>query len=117
MAYVDGFVLPVKKSRLDDYRKLAAMAEGIWKEYGALAFVECLGDDVPYGEQTSFPRAVQLQDDEVVVFSWIVYPSREVRDEANRKAMEEPRFKEMGNDWPFDGKRMIWGGFAPIVGA
>lgn len=116
MAYVDGFVVPVKKTRVEDYRRLAALAEGIWKEHGALAFVECLADDVPYGEHTSFPRAVQLQDDEVVVFSWIVYPSREVRDEANRKVMDDPRLKEYGNDWPFDGRRMIWGGFVPFVG-
>lgn len=117
MAYVDGFIMPVKKARMEDYKKLATLAEGVWKEHGAIGFVECLADDVPYGEQTSFPRAVQLQDDEVVAFSWIVYPSREVRDEVNRKVMEDERLRMFGDDWPFDGKRMIWGGFVPFVGA
>ena len=116
MAYVDGFVNPVKKDQLDNYRRMAALGEKVWKEYGALAYVECVADEAPWGEVTSFPRAVQLQDDEVVVFSWIVYPSRAVRDEANRKAMDDPRFKEFENAMPFDPKRMIWGGFTPIVG-
>lgn len=116
MAYVDGFVVPIKKHRLEEYRKLATMAEQIWREYGAIGYVECLGDDVPYGELTSFPRAVQLAEDEVVAFSWIVYPSREKRDEVNAKVMQDPRFQQYGNDWPFEGKRMIWGGFVPFVG-
>src|SRR5271165_6216082 len=80
------------------------------KEYGALAFVECLADDVPYGELTSFPRAVQAKEDETVAFSWIVYENREQRDAVNAKVMADPRMKDM-KDMPFDGKRMIFGGF------
>jgi uncharacterized protein YbaA (DUF1428 family) len=116
MAYVDGFVVPVKKDRLDDYRAMATMARDIWKEAGAVDYVECLPDDVQVGEVTSFPRAVQLQDDETVVLSWIVYPSREVRDQVNSKVMSDPRFKEWENRMPFDGKRLIWGGFKPFIG-
>jgi uncharacterized protein YbaA (DUF1428 family) len=116
MAYVDGFVVPVKKDRLDDYKRLATLAEGIWREYGAIGYVECIADDVPYGERTSFPRAVQLEDDEIVAFSWIVYPSRQVRDEVNQKVMADPRFKAFEDNWPFDGKRMFMGGFTPLVG-
>ena len=115
MSYVDGFVLAVPKAKLDDYKKLANLTGPIWMEHGALAYVECIGDDVPYGELTSFPRAVQMGEDEVVVFSWIVYPSREVRDEANRKVMADKRFAEQMRAMPFDGKRMIYGGFEPIV--
>jgi uncharacterized protein YbaA (DUF1428 family) len=115
--YVDGFVLPVPKSRLDDYRQMAEKAGRIWKEYGALEFRECVADDVKTGELTSFPQSVQLKDDELVVFSWIVYASREERDRINAKVMEDPRLKEMMDpgDMPFDGKRMFWGGFRTIV--
>ena len=81
MSYVDGFVIAVPKNRINDYKKLSEKAGMIWKEFGALAFVECLADDVPYGEITSFPRAVQAKEDETVVFSWIIYPSRGARDE------------------------------------
>lgn len=116
MAYVDGFLMPVKKERLEDYKRMARLGEQVWKEHGALAYVECLPDDVSCGEVTSFPRAVQLQDDELVVFSWVVYPSREKRDEINKKVMDDPRFKEWENNMPFDGKRMIWGGFVPFIG-
>lgn len=116
MAYVDGFVVPVKKARVDEYRQLAAVAEKVWKEHGAIDYVECLADDVPQGEVTSFPRAVQLQEDELVAFSWIVYPSRERRDEVNRKVMEDPRIKPSLDDWPFDGRRLIFGGFVPFLG-
>ncbi|RWM91361.1 MAG: DUF1428 family protein [Mesorhizobium sp.] len=115
MSYVDGFVLAVPKANLDAYKELAKTAGAVWKEHGALAFVECLGDDVPYGEVTSFPRAVQAKDDEVVVFSWAVYESRQSRDEVMAKVMADPR---MDADWsamPFDGKRMIFGGFQPFV--
>ncbi|TIY10907.1 MAG: DUF1428 domain-containing protein, partial [Mesorhizobium sp.] len=87
MSYVDGFVLAVPKANLDAYKKLAETAGAIWKEHGALAFVECTGDDVPYGEVTSFPRAVQAKDDEVVVFSWAVYESRQSRDAVMAKVM------------------------------
>ena len=116
MAYVDGFLIPVKKNRVEDYKKLAALAEKICREFGAIGYVECLADDVSYGEVTSFPRALQLQDDELAAFSWVVYPSREVRDEVNRKMMEDPRLLAHGNDWPFDDKRLIWGGFIPFIG-
>jgi uncharacterized protein YbaA (DUF1428 family) len=116
MAYVDGFVVPVKKDRVEDYKELAVLSERVWREHGAIGYVECLADDVSHGELTSFPRAVQLQEDEVVAFSWVVYPSREKRDEVNRKVMEDPRLKAQGNDWPFDGKRIIWGGFIPFIG-
>jgi uncharacterized protein YbaA (DUF1428 family) len=108
MPYVDGFVLPVPRDKIDAYKAHARTAGEIWKEYGALAFVECIGDDVPYGTLTSFPRAVQVKDDEVVVFSWIVYRSRAERDAVNQKVMADPRLQ---GDMPFDGKRLIFGGF------
>ena len=115
MSYVDGFVLAVPKARLEDYKALARLAGSIWKEHGALAYVECTGDDTPYGELTSFPRAVQAKDDEIVIFSWIVYPSRAVRDEINAKVMADPRLKSDASQAPFDGKRMIFGGFEAFV--
>ena len=113
MAYVDGFVVPVKKDRLDDYIKMAKMAAEIWREHGALEVVECSGDDVPEGKVTSFPMAVKLEPDEIVIFSWVVWPSREARDEGNQKVMNDPRM-QMDNNMPFDGKRLIWGGFKEI---
>lgn len=115
MPYVDGFVLALPKDKIDEYREMARKAGEVWKDHGALAFVECVGDDVPYGELTSFPRAVQAKEDETVVFSWIVYESREKRDEINAKVMADPRLKGDPADMPFDGKRMIFGGFTPIV--
>lgn len=115
MAYVDGFVLAVPKQNLEAYRKMARTAGEIWKEYGALAYVECTGDDVPYGELTSFPRAVQAKEDETVVFAWIVYESRQKRDEINAKVMEDERLGGRVTDMPFDGKRMIYGGFETFV--
>jgi len=117
MAYVDGFVLSVPKDKLALYEKLARDGAAIWKELGALSVVECVGDDVPYGEVTSFPRAVQATDDEVVIFSWITYPSKAVRDEANTKFMADPRVKESMATMPADGKRMIFGGFKTLVEA
>lgn len=108
MSYVDGFVIPVSKDKVDAYKALARKAGEIFKEHGALAVVECIGDDVPYGKLTSFPRAVQAKDDEVVIFSWVIYPSRAERDAANAKIMADPRLK---CDMPFDGQRMIFGGF------
>ena len=113
MSYVDGFILAVPKSNLDAYKELARQAGAIWKEHGALAYVECVGDDVPYGELTSFPRAVQASEDEVVIFSWVIYESRQSRDEIVTKVMADPRLK--GKDMPFDGKRMIYGGFQPFL--
>ncbi|RCW79842.1 DUF1428 domain-containing protein [Phyllobacterium bourgognense] len=115
MSYVDGFLLAVPKAKLEAYKELASLAGEVWKEHGALAFVECVADDVPYGELTSFPRAVHATDDETVVFSWIVYESREKRDAINAKVMADPRLKGDMASMPFDGKRMIFGGFSPIV--
>jgi uncharacterized protein YbaA (DUF1428 family) len=115
MSYVDGFVLAVPKAKLDDYKKLANIAGIVWKEHGALAYVECVGDDVPYGEVTSFPRAVQAKEDEIVVFSWIVYESRQSRDAVMAKVMADPRLTPDWATMPFDGKRMIFGGFQPFM--
>src|SRR5215469_8582360 len=108
MPYVDGFVVLVSRDKIDAYKASARKAGEVWKEHGALAFVECVGDDVPYGKLTSFPRAVQAKDDEIVAFSWIVYRSRAERDAVNAKVMADPRLK---GDMPFDGKRLIFGGF------
>jgi len=115
MAYVDGFVLAVPKQNLDAYKAIAETAGKVWKEHGALAYVECVADDVPYGELTSFPRAVQAKEDEIVVFSWIVYESREQRDAVNAKVMADPRLKEGMANMPFDTKRMIYGGFRSFM--
>ena len=115
MAYVDGFVLAVRKDKLDAYKAFTRIAGEVWKEYGALSYVECVGDDVPYGTLTSFPRAVQATDDEVVIFSWITYDSRAQRDEVNAKVMADPRLKAPGMDMPFDGKRLIHGGFETFL--
>ncbi len=116
MAYVDGFVLAVPKDKLGIYRDMARQCMGIWKEFGAIDYVECVGDDTPYGERTSFPRAVQAEENEVVVFSWIVYPDKATREAANKKIMEDPRLKHMMDAPPFDAKRMIYGGFEPMMG-
>lgn len=115
MSYVDGFIVPVPKAQLEAYRAIAEKAGALWREHGALEFRECMGDDVKPGQLTSFPQAVQLQDDEVVVFSWIVYHSREERDAVNDKVMKDPRMAEMMTSMPFDGKRVIMGGFVPFV--
>ena len=109
MPYVDGFVLAVPRDKIDAYKALARKAGEIFREHGALAVVECIGDDVPYGELTSFPRAVKASDDEIIVFSWIVYRNRAERDAIMEKIMADPRLKE--DDMPFDGKRLIHGGF------
>ena len=115
MIYADGFVLAVPKANIEAYKEMARTAGAVWKEHGAIDYVECIGDDVPYGELTSFPRAVQASDDETVVFSWITYESRARRDEIVAKVMADPRLQ--GDDWKnvFDGKRMIYGGFQSIV--
>jgi uncharacterized protein YbaA (DUF1428 family) len=115
MAYVDGFVLAVPKQNIEAYKALARKAGEIWKSHGALAYVESIGDDVPYGELTSFPRAVQAKEDEVVAFSWIVYASREQRDSINAKVMADPRLKNEMSNLPFDGKRLIYGGFETFL--
>lgn len=112
MPYVDGYVLPIPKANVEAYRETARKAGEIWMEYGALSYMECAADDVPYGELTSFPRAVQATDDEIVFFSWVTYPSREARDEINAKVMADPR---LHSEMPFDAKRMIFGGFKSVV--
>jgi uncharacterized protein YbaA (DUF1428 family) len=114
-AYVDGFVIAVPRDRIEDYERIAHEAAAVWREHGALRVVEAVADDVPRGELTSFPRAVQATEDETVIFSWIAYESREARDEVNAKVMADPRLKEHMNDVPFDPKRMIFGGFRTIV--
>lgn len=115
--YVDGFVTPVPKKNVDAYRKVARKAGKVWKDHGALEFVECVADDVKPGKHTSFPQSVKLKPDETVVFSYIVYNSRSHRDKVNKKVMEDPRFADMMDpkSMPFDGKRMFWGGFKSIV--
>ena len=115
MPYVDGFVLAVPKANIEAYKAVAKVAGEVWMELGALSYVECFADDAPYGELTSFPRAVQATDDEIVVFSWITYESREKRDEINAKVMTDPRMKFDPADQPFDGKRMIYGGFQSFM--
>ena len=116
MAYVDGFVLPVPKKNQKAYLKMARLGGKVWREYGALDYKEWVADDVQPGKLTSFPQAVQLKEDEVVVFSWAVYESRQKRDEVMQKVMKDPRMQTDPKDWPFDGKRMIFGGFAPLIG-
>ena len=113
--YVDGFVLPVPKKNVEAYRLIARKCGKIWREHGALGYVECVADDVKKGKLTSFPQSVQLKPNETVVFSWISYKSRADRDRINKKVMKDPRITAMGNDMPFDAKRMIFGGFKPIV--
>ncbi len=115
--YVDGFVVPVPTAKLDDYRRMAENAGKIWKEHGALEYREFVADDVKPGKVTSFPQSVMLKDDETVVFSWIVYDSREQRDRVNAKVMDDPRMKDMMDPkkMPFDGMRMFWGGFRSLV--
>jgi uncharacterized protein YbaA (DUF1428 family) len=117
MSYVDGFVVPVPRERVADYRRLARKAGRIWREHGALHYVECVADDVQPGKLTSFPQAVKLKPDEVVVFSWIVYRSRRERDRINKAVMADPRLADHMDPktLPFDAKRMFWGGFKPIV--
>jgi uncharacterized protein YbaA (DUF1428 family) len=114
MPYVDGFVIPVPTAKREAYLKLAEHAAAVFKEYGALKVVECWGDDVPEGKITSFPMAVKRQEDETVVFSWIIWPSRAVRDEGSKKVMADPRMQP-GETMPFDGKRLIYGGFEMIL--
>ncbi|HEY8378161.1 MAG TPA: DUF1428 domain-containing protein [Nannocystis sp.] len=117
MSYVDGFVVPVPKDKLDAYRKMARKAGKLWREHGALEYVECVADDTPAGKVTSFPRSVKLKPNEVVVFSYIVYKSRADRDRVNKAVQADPRLEKICDPKTplFDLKRMIWGGFKPIV--
>lgn len=117
MSYIDGFVAAVPTANRERYQKHARMAAGVFKEHGALRVVECWGDDVPQGKLTSFPMAVKCKDDETVVFSWITWPSRQKRDEGMKKAMADPRLQPDTNPMPFDGKRLIYGGFDVLVEA
>ncbi len=117
MNYVDGYVLAVPTKNKAAYKTCAEKAAIVFKEHGALSITECWGDDVPTGKLTSFPMAVQCLPEETVVFSWIIWPSRQVRDAANKKVMADPRMKAFENAMPFDGKRMIYGGFQMIVEA
>jgi len=113
MAYIDGFLIPVQQSRKDEYLAQARAAAPLFLDLGATRIVETWGDDVKPGKQTDFFRAVDAEEGETVVFSWIEYPDKATRDEAGRRMMEDPRFEALG-DMPFDGKRMIYSGFAPI---
>lgn len=117
MAYVDGFVLPVPKKNLQTYRRIATKAGKIWKEFGALEYRECAGDDLNISGVASFPKTIKVKKGETVVFSWIVYKSRAHRDKVNAKVMKDPRIANMMNDseMPFDVKRMLYGGFKVFV--
>jgi uncharacterized protein YbaA (DUF1428 family) len=115
MPYVEGFVLAVPSANKEAYRKHATAAAPLFKEFGATRMVETWGDDVPDGKVTDFKGAVKARPDEVVLFSWFEYPDKATRDAATQKMMSDPRMKEMGAQMPFDGQRMIFGGFAPIV--
>jgi uncharacterized protein YbaA (DUF1428 family) len=117
MTYIDGFLAAVPTANREAFRQHAQMAAGVFKEHGALKVVECWGDDVPEGTLTSFTMAVKRKDDEAVVFSWIVWPSRQARDEGMNAVMADPRLQPDKNPLPFDGKRMIYGGFEVIVEA
>jgi uncharacterized protein YbaA (DUF1428 family) len=117
MAYVDGFIVAVPKKKLAEYRKLAKLAGKVWREHGATSYTECIADDVPMGKITSFPRSVKQKPDETVIFSWITYASRAQRDRINKKVMADPRLKMDMKTMPFDGKRMIYGGFKVLVEA
>jgi uncharacterized protein YbaA (DUF1428 family) len=117
MGYVDGFLLPVPKKNHEAYRQLARKSGKVWREHGALAYVECLADDVKPGKWTSFPQAVKLKPGETMWFSWIVYRSRKHRDRVLAKVMKDKRLASMMDPkaMPFDGRRMMWGGFKVMV--
>lgn len=117
--YVDGFVIPLPKDKIEEYRLIAEKAGAIWREHGALDYYECIGDDLEVKDMVAFPQLANTGPDETVVFSWIVYKSREHRDEVNAKVMADPRLHEMmeGSEHPFDCKRMAYGGFKVLVHA
>ena len=116
MAYVDAFLFALPKSEIETYKEVARLAEVLWKENGALAYVECIADDVSYGELTSFPRAVMAKEDETVVVSWIVHESREARDRINAEVMKDQRMIDAMGRLTADMNRMIYGGFQPFLG-
>ncbi len=115
--YVDGFVLPIPRKKLATYKKWARLASKVWRDHGAINYVECIADDVKPGKVTSFPQSVKLKKGEVVFFSWATYKSKADRKRVMKKVMADPRMAKMMNsdDMPFDGKRMFWGGFKPVV--
>jgi uncharacterized protein YbaA (DUF1428 family) len=113
MSYTDGFIVPVPTKNKDAYIAMAKTAAAIFKEHGATRVVECWADDVPHGKLTDYYMAVKAEDGEAIVYSWIEWPSKKVRDEGMAKVMVDPRMKP--TDMPFDGKRMIYGGFTPIL--
>lgn len=115
MSYIDGVVAAVPRANRDRFIEHARWVGAIFKEYGALKITDCWGDDVPEGKLTSFPMAVKCEPDETVVFSWILWPSREVRDQSWEKIMADPRMQPGANPMPFDGKRMIFGGFEVVL--
>jgi uncharacterized protein YbaA (DUF1428 family) len=119
MKYVDGYVLPVPKKNLQAYRRMAQKAGKVWREYGALEFRECVGDDLETKMAVSFPRTLKLKRGETVVFSWIVFKSRAHRDSVNARVMKDPRLAKMMDEklMPFDSKRMVYGGFKVVVDA
>ena len=119
MRYVDGFVVPVPKKNMQAYRRMAQKAGNVWREHGALEYIECVADDVKPGKHTSFPQSVKLKPNETVLFAYIVYKSRAHRDRVNAKVMKDPRLASMmdAKAMPFDGKRMFWGGFKVLVDA
>lgn len=111
MAYVDGFILAVPKKNMAQYRKMARRAGKVWREHGAINYVESVADDAPMGKVTSFPRSVKMKPDETVIFSWVTYKSRADRNRILKKVMADPRLQMDNKNLPFDGKRMIYGGF------
>src|ERR1043165_6297577 len=117
--YVDGFVLPIPRSKIGAYKKMAKIAGKVWRDHGAIDYVECMGDDVKKGKHTSFPQSVKLKKGEVVFFSFCTFKSRSHRDRANKKIMNDPRMAKLMDPkkMPFDGKRMFWGGFKPVIKA
>lgn len=115
--YVDGFVVPVPRKKVAAYKKMAKLGAKIWKEYGALDYFECMGDDVPTGKITSFTKSVKLKKGEVVFFSFVTYKSRAHRDQVMKKVMSDKRMEQFADNMPFDGMRMIWGGFKTFVRA
>jgi uncharacterized protein YbaA (DUF1428 family) len=119
--YTDGFILPVPRKHVEKYKKVAEKVAEIWKEYGAIEYIECVGDDLQLEGTRSFIDVVDLKEDEVVIFGWVVFPSKEVRDSANKKVPEDPRMAEIvaplitPEKLIFDAERMVYGGFQPIV--
>jgi uncharacterized protein YbaA (DUF1428 family) len=114
--YVDGFVIPIPTKKLAVYRRMASTACKVWREYGALDYRECVGDDLVVKDMTSFPKCAKAKPGETVIFAWITYKSRAHRDKVNAKVMQDPRIRKMmTKEMPFDGKRMVYGGFTTIV--